>query len=65
MLEAAENELKVLVGDARAHLERAGKVTAKVTQTVSKVAADAGTKVVGGAGVVGGTGKVVKRTVVP
>jgi hypothetical protein len=65
-LEAAEKELKVLVGDVRGHLERAGAATAKATQTVSKVVVDAGTKVVaGGPGVVGGTGKVVKRTVVP
>ncbi|KAJ9092354.1 hypothetical protein QFC21_006854 [Naganishia friedmannii] len=65
VLEAAENELKVLVGDVRGHLKRAGAATARVTQTVSKVVVTAGTKVVGGAGSVGGTGKVVKRTVVP
>ncbi|KAJ9114016.1 hypothetical protein QFC22_005836 [Naganishia vaughanmartiniae] len=65
VLEAAEKELKVLVGDVRGQLERAGTATAKATQTVSKVVVDAGTKVVGGSGVVGGTGKVIKRTVVP
>jgi hypothetical protein len=61
-LEAAEAELKVLVGDVRGHLKRAAGTVGRVTESVGKVTVGAG-----GAGtkVVGGTGKVVRRTALP
>lgn len=55
-LEAAEEELRVLVGDVRGHLKRAA-VTAG--RQVGKAVSGTGT------GVVGGTGKVVRRTALP
>jgi hypothetical protein len=61
-LEAAEAELKVLVGDVKGHLKRAAGTVGRVKETVGKVTVGAG-----GAGtkVVGGTGKVVRRTALP
>lgn len=56
-LEAAEGELKVLVGDVRAHLKRAAGTAARgVGKAVKGTTAS---------GVVGGTGRVVKRTALP
>lgn len=61
-LEAAEGELRMLVGDVKGHLKRAAGTVGRVTETVSKVTVGGG-----GAGtqVVGGTGKVVRRTALP
>lgn len=56
-LEAAEGELKVLVGDVRAHLKRAAGTAGRgVGKAVKGTTAS---------GVVGGTGRVVKRTALP
>lgn len=55
VLEAAEEELRTLVGDVREHVGRVSATRGTTTQVVVGTAK----------GVVGGTGRVVKRTAIP